>query len=217
MSPSGTSTAKQREMWCRAVDDAKRNPFASFGSPCFCTFSSLINLGKGCQFPVSDQLAIRITRAFPITMVTATGRDIGSAKSRKRASDDSADSFPKRPKVGGKTDLTRWRMKDDESRHTWHYLEDDKAAEEWPQSYAEKWYLNLPMVRFSTASRKPPNARLTVAASRTSPLCRKPRHRSNPPRTVLPSSKSFNCPLATGAASTAAPCFSWWALSLLGM
>ncbi|UKZ70780.1 uncharacterized protein TrAtP1_011749 [Trichoderma atroviride] len=78
-------------------------------------------------------------------MVTATGRDIGNVKSRKRASDDSADSFPKRPKVGGKTDLTRWRMKDDESRHTWHYLEDDKAAEEWPQSYAEKWYLNLPM------------------------------------------------------------------------
>jgi hypothetical protein len=82
-------------------------------------------------------------------MVTATGRDIGSVKSRKRASDDSTDSFPKRPKVGGKTDLTRWRMKDDESRHTWHYLEDDKAAEEWPQSYAEKWYLNLPLVCFS--------------------------------------------------------------------
>ncbi|PNP57105.1 hypothetical protein THARTR1_02947 [Trichoderma harzianum] len=74
---------------------------------------------------------------------TATGRDTGSAKSRKRASDDS-DSFPKRPKLEAKTDLTRWRVKDDDSRHTWHYLTDDKAAAEWPQSYAEKWILNLP-------------------------------------------------------------------------
>ncbi|KAL7801906.1 oxidosqualene:lanosterol cyclase [Trichoderma afarasin] len=76
-------------------------------------------------------------------MATATGRDTGSAKSRKRASDDS-DSFPKRPKLEAKTDLTRWRVKDDDSRHTWHYLADDKAAAEWPQSYAEKWFLNLP-------------------------------------------------------------------------
>ncbi|KAL7915333.1 oxidosqualene:lanosterol cyclase [Trichoderma velutinum] len=79
-------------------------------------------------------------------MATATGRDskdTGSLKSRKRASDDS-DSFPKRPKLEAKTDLTRWRLKDDESRHTWHYLTDDKAAAEWPQSYAEKWFLNLP-------------------------------------------------------------------------
>ncbi|KAL6876157.1 lanosterol synthase [Trichoderma longibrachiatum] len=79
-------------------------------------------------------------------MATATGRDIGngSAKSRKRASDD-GDSFPKRPRLEAKTDLTRWRVKDDDSRHTWHYLADDKAAAEWPQSYAEKWYLNLPL------------------------------------------------------------------------
>lgn len=151
-------------------------------------------------------------------MVTATGRDIGSVKSRKRASDDSVDSFPKRPKVGGKTDLTRWRMKDDESRHTWHYLEDDKAAEEWPQSHAEKWYLNLPMVRFSTASKSSTSNCKTdsVVAFRISPLCRKPRHRLNPPRMALPFSKSSNCPLATGAASMVAPCFFWWALSLLG-
>lgn len=78
-------------------------------------------------------------------MATATGRDTGSAKSRKRGSDDS-DSFPKRPKLEAKTDLTRWRVKDDDSRHTWHYLADDKAAAEWPQSYAEKWFLNLPTV-----------------------------------------------------------------------
>ncbi|KAL7945284.1 lanosterol synthase [Trichoderma barbatum] len=79
-------------------------------------------------------------------MATATGRDAGSSsvKSRKRASDDS-DSFPKRPKLEAKTDLRRWRVKDDDSRHTWHYLADDKAAAEWPQSYAEKWFLNLPL------------------------------------------------------------------------
>jgi hypothetical protein len=182
-------------------------------------FFSFIKLWKGSQLSVSGQLALHSTRAFSIKMVTATGRDIGNAKSRKRASDDSADSFPKRPKVGGKTDLTRWRMKDDESRHTWHYLEDDKAAEEWPQSYAEKWYLNLPMVRLSTASRPSIcNCKTdSVVAFRISPLCRKPRHRSNPLRTAFLSSKSSNCPLATGAASTAAQCFFWGALSLLGM
>lgn len=83
-------------------------------------------------------------------MATATGNENGAAngaaKSRKRRADDNHD-FPKRPKIEEQTDLTRWRLKDDESRHTWHYLEDDKLASEWPQSYAEKYFLNLPLVR----------------------------------------------------------------------
>ncbi|KAB5531448.1 terpenoid cyclases/protein prenyltransferase alpha-alpha toroid [Coniochaeta sp. 2T2.1] len=51
----------------------------------------------------------------------------------------------KRPRLEERTDYTRWRMRDDESRHTWHYLEDDEAMKEWPQSYADKWYLGLPL------------------------------------------------------------------------
>jgi lanosterol synthase len=65
-------------------------------------------------------------------MAIETGRNAGGA--------------PKRPTVEAKTDHKRWRMKDDDSHLTWHYLTDAKAAEDWPQSYAEKYYLNLPLV-----------------------------------------------------------------------
>ncbi|KAK4093729.1 hypothetical protein Purlil1_2063 [Purpureocillium lilacinum] len=77
-------------------------------------------------------------------MATATGRDTRAARSRKRANDEEL-GFPKKPRIESKTDPARWRLKDDDSRHTWHYLPDAKAAKEWPQSYAEKWYLNLPL------------------------------------------------------------------------
>jgi lanosterol synthase len=87
-----------------------------------------------------------------------SGREVSAVKSRKRAADSDSNSesepllkqgqpFPKQPRIGSQLDQTRWRLKDDDSRHTWHYLEDDDAAKEWPQSYAEKWYLNLPTVR----------------------------------------------------------------------
>lgn len=57
----------------------------------------------------------------------------------------------KRPRLEDRTDYTRWRMRDDESRHTWHYLEDDKAIKEWPQTLADKYYLGLPLVRCRAA------------------------------------------------------------------
>lgn len=80
-------------------------------------------------------------------MTKATGRDTTTTtKSRKRAS-DADESFPKKPRLEKTTDHTRWRIKDDDSNHTWHYLEDDEAAKAWPQSYAEKYFLNLPLVR----------------------------------------------------------------------
>lgn len=53
----------------------------------------------------------------------------------------------KRQKVAEPVDKTRWRMKADGGRHTWHYLDDDEAVEKWPQSYADKWYLGLDLVR----------------------------------------------------------------------
>jgi lanosterol synthase len=40
-----------------------------------------------------------------------------------------------------KTDLTRWRMKDVNGVHTWHYLQTDEEVKAWPMSVAEKWYL----------------------------------------------------------------------------
>ncbi|KAK7432419.1 Lanosterol synthase (Oxidosqualene--lanosterol cyclase) [Neonectria magnoliae] len=85
-------------------------------------------------------------------MVSATGRDVSTVTSRKRGADSnpkarplSGQPPPKQPRIETKTDRTRWRVKDDDSRHTWHYLADDQAAKEWPQSYAEKYYLNLPL------------------------------------------------------------------------
>lgn len=86
-------------------------------------------------------------------MVTTTGRDAinanghenGKAKSRKRGSDDDQKA-PKVAKLEAKTDVTRWRMKDDESRHTWHYLT-EAEAKEWTQSYADKYYLGMDLVR----------------------------------------------------------------------
>lgn len=82
-------------------------------------------------------------------MASSTGRYNTRGSTRKRG-DDSEGSSPKKPRVGEKTDLHKWRLKDDDSRHTWHYLEDDKAAKDWPQSYADKYYLNLPLVSATT-------------------------------------------------------------------
>lgn len=44
-----------------------------------------------------------------------------------------------------KTDYTRWRMLDEDGKHTWHYL-DDEAVAKWPQTPADKYYLGLPLV-----------------------------------------------------------------------
>ncbi|KKA26637.1 hypothetical protein TD95_002643 [Thielaviopsis punctulata] len=69
-----------------------------------------------------------------------------SALNKKRVAEAIAEqAWPKRPKIMAKTDVTRWRMKDDEGTHTWHYLADEATAKEWPQSDADKWYLGIPM------------------------------------------------------------------------
>ncbi|PGH09413.1 hypothetical protein AJ80_07688 [Polytolypa hystricis UAMH7299] len=42
------------------------------------------------------------------------------------------------------TDHSRWRLLDDQGRQTWHYLKTDEEIEEWPQTYADKYFLGLP-------------------------------------------------------------------------
>ena len=54
--------------------------------------------------------------------------------------------LPERPELQEKTDYTRWRLLDEAGRQTWHYLEDDEAAKDWPQSVADKHFLGLPLV-----------------------------------------------------------------------
>jgi len=51
------------------------------------------------------------------------------------------------PGKGQKTDYSRWRLRDIKGVQTWHYLADDEAAKEWPQSAADKYHLGLPTVR----------------------------------------------------------------------
>jgi lanosterol synthase len=45
-----------------------------------------------------------------------------------------------------RTDKTRWRLKDEQGRHTWHYLETDEQINEWPQSVVDKHHLGLDTV-----------------------------------------------------------------------
>ncbi|KAH7318251.1 squalene/oxidosqualene cyclase [Stachybotrys elegans] len=81
--------------------------------------------------------------------MAVTGREEATAKSRKRVNGKANGTTNGKvngltPQLYESTDRTRWRMKDDDGAHTWHYLEDDEAAKEWPQSYADKYFLNLP-------------------------------------------------------------------------
>jgi lanosterol synthase len=41
-----------------------------------------------------------------------------------------------------KTDHARWRLKDVRGCQTWHYLETDEEIQAWPQSKADKYFLN---------------------------------------------------------------------------
>ncbi|KAF2090887.1 oxidosqualene:lanosterol cyclase-like protein [Saccharata proteae CBS 121410] len=43
-----------------------------------------------------------------------------------------------------KTDYSRWRLRDDRGRQTWHYLETDEEVEQWPQTVADRYHLQLP-------------------------------------------------------------------------
>ena len=45
-----------------------------------------------------------------------------------------------------KTDRSRWRLLDEQGRHTWHYLTEDEEIKEWPQTDHDKYHLGLPTV-----------------------------------------------------------------------
>ena len=44
------------------------------------------------------------------------------------------------------TDPERWRLKGDDGRQTWHYLESDAEVAAWPQTIADRHHLGLPLV-----------------------------------------------------------------------
>lgn len=51
-----------------------------------------------------------------------------------------------------RTDLTRWRLKNDRGRQTWHYLETEEELKAWPLSTADKYFLGLDTVRINPQS-----------------------------------------------------------------
>jgi lanosterol synthase len=70
-----------------------------------------------------------------------------STKSTARLRTSWQDDRPlKNPGIPAETDRSRWRMRSESGRHTWHYLDDDEAAKKWPLSLADKYYLNIPLV-----------------------------------------------------------------------
>jgi lanosterol synthase len=52
-----------------------------------------------------------------------------------------------------RTDLTRWRLRDDRGRQTWHYLETDEELKAWPMSVADRHFLGLDTVSTSPISK----------------------------------------------------------------
>lgn len=48
--------------------------------------------------------------------------------------------------VDQKTDHTRWRLKNDDGRQTWHYLESDEELKAWPMTAADKYFLGMDTV-----------------------------------------------------------------------
>ncbi|KAK5137712.1 hypothetical protein LTR08_007283 [Meristemomyces frigidus] len=42
-----------------------------------------------------------------------------------------------------KTDVARWRLRDDRGCHTWHYLQSDEELKQWPQTKADKYHMGL--------------------------------------------------------------------------
>ncbi|KAI5365195.1 putative terpenoid cyclases/protein prenyltransferase alpha-alpha toroid [Septoria linicola] len=67
-------------------------------------------------------------------------RDRTAAQPAKQA-DGNANGIIKSALSG--TDYTRWRLKDDRGRQTWHYLQTDEELRAWPQTVADKYYLGL--------------------------------------------------------------------------
>lgn len=77
---------------------------------------------------------------------------VSNGSPKKRSSADSDNHDVKRPRLQESTDKARWRLSSEGGRHTWHYLEDDEATKEWPQSYADKYFLGMPLVKHPAVS-----------------------------------------------------------------
>lgn len=82
------------------------------------------------------------------TEINALGGAESQVKKGEKRSFESSTTTQsaKRPKLQERTDYSRWRLLDERGRQTWHYLENDEDAAEWPQTTADKYFLGLPTV-----------------------------------------------------------------------
>ncbi len=62
------------------------------------------------------------------------------------AKNDSNGALQHQQLFNRKTDYSRWRLRDDRGRQTWHYLTTDEELKDWPQTTADKYHLGLPIV-----------------------------------------------------------------------
>jgi lanosterol synthase len=71
-----------------------------------------------------------------------------SARSSARSDENKLSSYTHHVELlDQKTDYSRWRLLDEQGRHTWHYLTTDEQLKAWPQTTADKFHLGLPTVR----------------------------------------------------------------------
>lgn len=112
---------------------------------------------------------------------------------------------PERPRNGSatgpdrdeKTDYSRWRLLDEDGRHTWHYLTTEKEVEAWPQTIADKFHLGLATVSAHECYLHPSDRHRIFPSFLWQPSP------PSPFRTAWRSTQSYNYPLETGPANMA--------------
>ena len=97
----------------------------------------------------------------------------------------------------------RWRLLDERGRQTWHYLDSEQQAKEWPQSLVDRHHLGLELVGKIHFTQTPINPML----HRIYHDCHPRTPHSMPLPTPYHSSLNFNYRRVIGPASMADPCF----------
>lgn len=128
----------KRKVWCQLYVFILLIPFDTLGK----VFNMVATRSSTRKSTVSSSTA---------SPIAVNGNGSRNVKKRDGAQIN-CDHESKRQKVAEPVDRTRWRLKADEGRQTWHYLDDDAAVTKWPQSYADKWYLDLPLVSLDIAA-----------------------------------------------------------------
>lgn len=79
--------------------------------------------------------------------VNATTTSIANGSpSKKRKAEANDDLHAAKRHHDEKTDYSRWRLRDERGRQTWHFLETDEENKAWEQTVADKYMLGLETV-----------------------------------------------------------------------